>query len=121
MESHTKNTANTKIYPASGPSWGGKTPTAASILLLVYSHLICGGYKCSLSCEERAMEMISREPAERTGGFGEGLRDGVAREEHCKHKDLPCFGALVRDKTPTAASILLWSIHISYAVGTNAP
>ena len=39
MESHTKNTTNTKIYPASGPSWGGKTPTAASSLLCVFSSL----------------------------------------------------------------------------------
>ena len=39
MESHTKNITNTKIYPASGPSWGGKTPTAASSLLCIFSSL----------------------------------------------------------------------------------
>ena len=33
-------------------------------------------------------------------GFGEGLRDGVAHEEHYKHKDLPCFGALVGRYNP---------------------
>ena len=46
-------------------------------------------------------------------GFGEGLRDGVAHKEHCKHKDLPCFGALARDKTPTAASSLLCVFALS--------
>ena len=40
-EQETKNTKHTTMYPASGPSCGGNTPTAA----LAYSLYISSGYK----------------------------------------------------------------------------